>query len=417
MLAQAKEAIRQENWNEAVGLLETAVALDPRHAELQYRLGQALLALGRFEEAEVALRMARDEDVCPLRALTPMRRVVAEIAKEQGVGLVDYVDLIEQRMNETKGYPIPGEELFLDHVHPTIEGHKILAVALFQAMPDQGLVRPETDWNEQAIAAVAAKIEGRIDREAHGQALANLARVLLWAGKTEDAARLARQAQDIAGEYRQIAVDAASILTSVYVRQGQFELALQLLYSTIEKAPGAVELRLKLAEILLEGRFLQLEKAAANLLLVCQQQPHLDRGYSLFGLAMIRRGRTFIAYNSLMEALRLNPKNTNAREMLAQIRPFLGKQAPRPEPPNILLDIYPSQAPRKLVQMRRDPKGYPVPHGIEVDFHENGRLKRFMDIEQGKRNGLEIIWDTAGRQLSRVLYRQGIPDDPMRRKP
>ncbi len=153
MLAQAKEAIRQENWNEALDLLDAAVALDPRHAELQYRRGQALLALGRFDEAETALRLARDEDVCPLRALTPMRQIVTEIAREQGVGLVDYVDLLERRMQETKGYPIPGEELFLDHVHPTIEGHKILAVALVQAMIDQGLVRPGTDWGEQAIAS------------------------------------------------------------------------------------------------------------------------------------------------------------------------------------------------------------------------------------------------------------------------
>jgi len=417
MLVQAKEAIRQKNWNEAVDLLDSAVVFDPRHAELQYRRGQALLALGRFEESETALRLARDEDVCPLRALTPMRGIVAEIVREQGVGLVDYIDLLDTRMQETKGYPIPGEELFLDQVHPTIEGHKILAVALVQAMADQGLVRPGTDWNEQAIGAVAAKIEGRIDREIHGRALANLARVLLWAGKTEDAARLARQAQDMAGEYRQVAVDAASILTSVYVRLGQLERALHLLYSTIEKAPGAIELRLKLAEILLERRFLQLEEAAANLLLVCQQQPYLDRGYSLFGLAMIKRGRTIIAYNSLMEALRLNPNNPNVRAMLAQIRPFLGAQAPRPEPPNILLEIYPSLAPRKLVQMRRDPRGYPVPHGIEVEFHENGRLKRFMDIEQGKRNGLDIIWDTDGRLLSRVVYRQGKRVDIPRREP
>ncbi len=409
LLTQAKEAIRQENWNEADNLLETAVALDPRHAELQYLRGQALLALGRFEEAGAALRLARDEDVCPLRALTPMRQIVTEVAKEQGVDVVDYVELLDQRMQSAKSYSIPGQEYFLDHVHPTIEGHKILAVALVQDMAERGLVQPGAEWGEKTIAAVTAKIEGGIDRETHGQALASLARVLLWAGKNDDAARLARQAMDTAGEFQQIAVDSASILTSVYQRQGELERSVQLLYSALEKAPGAIELRLKLGEALLKKPFLQLEESAANLLLVCQQMPQYNVAHQLFGLAMAKRGRPRIAYSSLMEALRLNPNNIKARNILNQIRPMLGGQSPSPQVPNILLDIYPSLAPRKLVQVRRDPSGRIVPDGIEVEFHENGRIKRFLDIDLGKPNGVEVIWDTDGRVLSRVVYREGIP--------
>jgi tetratricopeptide (TPR) repeat protein len=266
LLTRAMESILHEKWNEALTLLETAVVFDPRHAELQYRLGQTLLALGRYEEAETALRLARDEDVCPLRALSPMRQVVTEIAEEQGVGLVDYVELLEKRMRQEKGFPIPGEELFLDHVHPTIEGHKLLAVALLQTMIDEGLVQPRLGWEEQVVRSVAAKIEKKVNKETQGQALANLARLLLWAGKTEDAARLAQQALDLAGEYRQIALDSISTLTSVYQRQGKPEHALEQLYSTLAKAPGAIELRMKLAEALLNPKFMQMEEAAANFL-------------------------------------------------------------------------------------------------------------------------------------------------------
>ncbi len=168
-----------------------------------------------------------------------------------------------------------------------------------------------------------------------------------------------------------------------------------------------MELRLKLGQTLLGPPFMQLEEAAANLLLVSQQLPHFDEAHALFGVAMAKRGRPRIAYASLMEALRLNPKNTIARTTLAQIRPLLGGQTPSPQPPYILLDIYPSLAPRKLVQLRRDSSGRTVPDGIEVEFHENGRLKRFLDIDQGVPNGLEIIWDADGRMLSRVVYRQG----------
>jgi len=409
MLAKAKEAIRNEKWDEALNLLETAVKLDPRHAELQYRLGLVLLALGRFDEAGIALRLARDEDVCPLRALTPMRQIVTGVAREQDAGLVDYVDILEKSMQTKKGYPIPGEEYFLDHVHPTIEGHKILAVALIQALVKEGVVQTGAEWGEQAISAVERKIEGRIDKEAHGRALANLARVLLWARKLEDAARLARQAQDIAGEYLQVAVDSASILVSVYAYQGQPELAVQLLHSSIEKAPGAIELRLKLGETIIYPPFQQIEEAAANLLLVCQQLPHFDVAHALFGMGMAKRGRPGIAYPSLLEALRLNPNNAVARRTLDQMRPLLRGQKPNPQLSHIILDIYPSRAPRMLTQIIRDSAGRTIPHGVQVEFHENGRLKRFVDIDWGKPNGAEIIWDRNGNVLSRKVYRQGMP--------
>ena len=47
-----------------------------------YYQGKVLLALGRYKEAKTALRLARDEDICPLRALTPMRRIVSDVANE-----------------------------------------------------------------------------------------------------------------------------------------------------------------------------------------------------------------------------------------------------------------------------------------------------------------------------------------------
>ena len=314
-------------------------------------------------------------------------------------------------MRKKKGYPIPGAELFLDHVHPTIEGHKILAVALVEELIDQNILTDSGNWNDQAIAKVETIIEGQIDRETHGQALANLARVLLWAGKLEDAARSARLAQDTAGDVRQVAVDSASILSSVYVRQGQLERSTQLLYATLARAPGAIELRLKLAENLLEPQFLQLEKAAANFLLVTQQMPSFDRGHSLYGYTMSKRGRLDVAYASMLEALRLNPNNTRAKATLPQIRQMMGSQTADPVLAQPILSLYPSQAPMTLTQMRRNADGRFVIDGIKVEFHENGRLKSFADMSRGTLNGFEMTWDSDGRLLTRQAYQNGSPVD------
>jgi len=408
LLAMSEPMTWEKNWGLALQFLDEAVALDPRFADLHYRRGETLLAMRRPEEAKKEFTTARDEDVCPLRALTPMARIITEVAKEQGVMLVDFTNLLEREMLKKEMYPIPGQEFFLDHVHPTIEGHKLLAIALLNAMTDIGLAKPGPDWGEKSIAEVAAKIEGTVNKESQGRALANLARVLLWAGKSDEAARLARQAINTAGEYQQVADNASTTLATIYLSQGNPEGAMKLLYSALEKAPNSVELRLKLGQILLSRGFKNLEGAAANLLLVTQLMPYYDWGHALFGIAMAERGRPGIARPSLMQALKLNPNNTDARRKLAQINSSL---AGKPDRPSLIIqmDYYPSSAPRMLAQGRLNPGGLFIPDGIEVVFHENGRLKRFRDIEQGQPNGLEITWDADGKLLSRFDYRQGFP--------
>jgi tetratricopeptide (TPR) repeat protein len=407
MLAKAKEAMEYKNWQGALNLLAAASDVDPRHAELQYRRGQALLALERFDDARTAFRIACDEDVCPLRALSVMRQIVTEIARDQGVGLVDYVAILQHHMQATEGHSIPGEELFLDHVHPTVEGHKMLALALIEKMIEEGLVHPGAEWNEQTISNVSASIEGQIDKEAQSRALANLAQVLMWAGKHEEAARTARRAQEIAGETPEI----AAVLSTYYVAKGKLEQSMQVLFGALESAPGApgsMEVHLRLAESYMFPQLLQLEKAAVNFLLFSQYMQSYDRAHELIGYIAAKRGHLGLAYASIMEALRLNPDNTYARENLAKVRNALQSRTPNPTPPQVMLDYYPSGAPRNLAQVRPGPGGRPVIDGIKAEFYENGRVKYFADVVRGELNGIEMTWDPDGLLSSRKEYRNGV---------
>lgn len=401
LMSMSKPLVWQQQWEMVVYFIDQAIALNPDFADLHYRRGQALFALGRIDEARKEFVIARDKDICPLRALTTVGEIVAEVAREQQVLLVDFEELLEKRMLSMNKPSILGEEFFLDHVHPTIEGHKLLAVALLETMSDQGLAHPDPDWRDKALARVATNIEGGVNPAKQGQALANLARVLLWAGKNDDAARLAKQALDIGSHYREVADNAATSLATAYIRNGQPKTAVMLLYKYLEKAPDSIELRLKLGQLQLDHR--DREEAAANFLLISHQMPYYDWGHALFGIDMAERGRPRIAYSSLMEALRLNPNNTEARKSLDQIRPVLVGQQLDPQPLSVQFSRYPSAAPRKLVQGRFDASGQFLPDGIEVEFYENGRLKRFLDIERGKPKGLEATWDAKGKQLSRQV--------------
>ncbi len=178
----------------ALTSLDEAAAIDDRHAHLHYLRGRVLDALGRTAEAKVAFERARDEDVCPLRALGSIRAIVDEVAAERGVPVVDFVNLVERLSPDG----VPGEEVFLDHVHPTVEGNRQLALALFETLQSQGFVKPDSSWDEAAVRRVKEDVENRLDPVVHGVALSNLSRVLGWAGKLEEAYKLAAKAAGMA---------------------------------------------------------------------------------------------------------------------------------------------------------------------------------------------------------------------------
>ncbi len=193
LVRQGIEAFRSGDADRAIDTLRQAAEIDPRHAELQYVLGQALDSSGRFDEAKIAFERARDEDVCPLRALGPMPGIVREVAAEESVPLVDFVSLVEGRSPGG----IPGANFFLDHVHPTIDGNRMLALAVLDLMIEDGVVRPDSDWGDERIRQVTEELEGGLDAHAHAIALTNLSKVIGWAGKLGESYGLSREAVEL----------------------------------------------------------------------------------------------------------------------------------------------------------------------------------------------------------------------------
>jgi tetratricopeptide (TPR) repeat protein len=172
----------------ALRLLDEAAGIDDRYAYLHFYRGHALERLGRHEEARAAFVRARDEDICPLRALSPMVDIVKEIAEDREVPLVDFV--ASQNARSPNG--IPGETVFLDHVHPTIDSHRLLALEIMDVMADAGIAVPDLD--RPTAERVRKEVTGQIDPVSHARALMNLSKVLGWAGKSREAYRLAAQA-------------------------------------------------------------------------------------------------------------------------------------------------------------------------------------------------------------------------------
>jgi len=284
-----------------------ALRLDDRYAELHYLRGRILFRLGRRAEAAKAFRRARDEDICPLRAPTRLQEAVREVAKQREVPCVDFARFVEARSEGG----IAGKDWFLDHVHPTIEAHRRLALELIDTLERLGIVEKGATWTEQAIARVTRDVEGRIDDAARARALRNLSKVMVWAGRLEEsqqlAARAAKLSADDPGTYYQLGLNA-------YLR-GEYKEATRQYGKALALRPTSVEALVGLANVrIAEGDY---GGAVPLLRRALAKDERRAVAHNSLGFALALLGRTREAFASYRRALELESDYGNAHANLA----------------------------------------------------------------------------------------------------
>lgn len=122
-----------------------AEAIDPQYALTHWRIARCLDRLNRGAEAAKYYLLAKDEDVCPLRMLDRQYVFFQKIANETGTLLVDARAHLERQSPDG----IPGNDWYLDHVHPTIGGHQEIARAIAAALRESGVLPPKRAWSDE----------------------------------------------------------------------------------------------------------------------------------------------------------------------------------------------------------------------------------------------------------------------------
>ncbi|MFZ1936318.1 MAG: tetratricopeptide repeat protein [Thermoguttaceae bacterium] len=175
------ELEKQGKRQEAIAKYEAAAKIDDRFAELPFRQGRCLAALGRSAEAAQQYSLARDVDALRFRAHSRINAIVREVAAEQkdaGVRLADAERSLAKSDLAAGG--IPGDGLFYEHVHFTFDGNYLLARAFLEeveaALPqlasaakqEPPLSRDQcaellalTPWDEYRIAKVMGDMTSR----------------------------------------------------------------------------------------------------------------------------------------------------------------------------------------------------------------------------------------------------------------
>lgn len=140
-ISEARDHYR-DDLRRAAELLEQALAIDSEHALTWFELGKCYEGLRNMDQARRAFLHARDYDICPLRTIAPLEDVLFRIVREKGLPFVDMHALLEAR---SRG-GLLGNDWLVDHIHPSIEGHQLVADALAEEMARCGFVVPEANW-------------------------------------------------------------------------------------------------------------------------------------------------------------------------------------------------------------------------------------------------------------------------------
>ncbi|HWQ54834.1 MAG TPA: tetratricopeptide repeat protein [Bryobacteraceae bacterium] len=279
----------------------------------QFRAGQRWMAAGDAASAGQAFARARDLDELRFRADTRINALIREVATRQGAVLADA---------ERAFGPVPGAELFYEHVHLRFAGNYLLARTIAERIQLPG--RPVGEWPDaQRTAALlpytqwdgyrmAAQMHAMMERppftKQAGYAAARLERLREIAARPDPAGALSAYGAATAArpDDMHLALRYAELLRAAG-RPGE---ASDVWRKLIAQAGIIKEWHAGLANVLSdEGRQ---EEAIVEYQQALKLDPEFDLAQFGWGLALARQKRAADAANHYREALLINPSYAEA---------------------------------------------------------------------------------------------------------
>lgn len=162
--------------------------LDPQHALANYAIGRWKYEALEGDSSDVLkyLTKARDHDVCPLRATSRIEREVRSYRDADNVYLIDTPTLLDRRDATLAAKPdgIADPSWFVDHVHPSIEGHQAIAEGIFERLIDSGWIEPNAKSDADYGVAVESHLK-TLSEAYFGRAKQRLEGVNRWSRRIQ----------------------------------------------------------------------------------------------------------------------------------------------------------------------------------------------------------------------------------------
>ena len=129
-LNQAKVLMNNNSWHKAIELFKHILADDTTNADTHYNLANCYLKVDKKKLALKHFQKSRDYDLMPFRAPGEINKVIEEIAFDKKIVLAQSEALFKKHSNDS----IPGNTLFLEHLHPNTKGYALLSKSFESAI-------------------------------------------------------------------------------------------------------------------------------------------------------------------------------------------------------------------------------------------------------------------------------------------
>ncbi len=305
-------ALLADDPQAALEAFAEARAIDPEHAALHFYTGRAHFARRGYDAALDAFLRAKDLDVAPLRALEPIAELVAEAARRERLPLVDLPAILAARGRERFGHPIPGDEVMLDHVHPDVPVHSLIAERVIAELVAAGVARRAAAWTPATRQALYDEEIAGFDRAYYAERDLNLAKVLGWAGKLEEAEAPLERAAAVLPDHPEVRMN----LGIVYQKTGRLEAAARELERAVALDPDSPEARFNLGGVY--GRLGRPEEGAAAHEQAIRLRPEYPEAFYNLGVLRSSMGAFERAAAALERARQLKPGAPEVLSHLAQ---------------------------------------------------------------------------------------------------
>lgn len=110
-----------------------------------YREARAAEQAGRYDRAKRLYYRAKDLDALRFRATEDFNAVIHELAQQFQVPVVPMRQYFEQR----SPHGLMGDNLFLEHLHPNVEGYFLMAEAFFETLRREKLITAQ--WPAERV--------------------------------------------------------------------------------------------------------------------------------------------------------------------------------------------------------------------------------------------------------------------------
>ncbi len=292
LVAAGAEAAETGDHQTALANWQAASEIDTDNAELHYRVGRALLALGRDDDARQRLVRARDLDASRFRADSRINDTIRQVAMREAGR-----DAVLLDTATTIADALPGRRLFHEHVHLNFEGNSVLAAAVFERLgalsPQRGAGAMSPQRGADPILPARILKRASLDRRLNAAEIAErlaLTKFDLWSlardvltivsrppfvDQLGHAAEIEQRRLGLGRLKTRLGPDAWRGAESRYLR-------------ALERDPGDLEIRRRFAT-LLQSRG-QSSDAARHWRFLLERLPAIDRWRNALALALADAG-------------------------------------------------------------------------------------------------------------------------------